>query len=108
MSKLITLATLSAGYEARYPSSGVLESVSAAAGKGNGKLAAVEAAAFRPFAAVGGTKVIKATEHFKVAGQVITAGNLVEVSERDAARIIGYGRAVEATPAEIAAAKEDA
>ncbi len=104
--KLTTIASLNASYNARYPATGVLDSVSASGD--TGKLPHVEAAAFRPFAAVGGTKVIRAIEHFKVAGQVITAGNLVEVSEADAVRIIGFGRAEYATPEEIASAKEDA
>jgi hypothetical protein len=104
MSKLITDASLAAKFASRYPSSGVLDSVSASAGK----VASVEAAGVRPFAAVGKLVVIKAVEHFFVAGEVISAGDLVEVSERDAANIVASGRAVEATADDISAADKPA
>jgi hypothetical protein len=109
MSKLITQAALAAKFAARYPNSGVLDSVSASAGRAE----SIEAAGVRPFAAVGKLVVIKATEHFYVAGELVPAStpedvSLVEVSERDAASIIADRRAVLATDEDIAAANKPA
>ena len=103
--KLLSAAALKAGYDARFPSTGVLGSVEAGADKGN--LGSVEAAGLRPFASMQGSlKIIKAIEHFFVAGVVVPVGDLVEVAEEDAKRIIDAGRALFATDEEIAAAKK--
>jgi len=103
MSKLTTIAVLVAGIAARYPS---LDpgTVDLQAGEDSVDL---QAAAFRPFSAAGKTVHIKATEHFFVAGQVITKDDIVEVPEGDARHIIGMDKAALATDDEIAAAKAE-
>lgn len=107
MSRLITAAALALGFQARYPGqakAGTISSISAS----EGRIESVAAAGIRPFTSPNGKLItLKATEHFMVSGQTIKAGELVEVSERDARQIIALGRAEEATPEEIAEAQAD-
>jgi 2-phospho-L-lactate transferase/gluconeogenesis factor (CofD/UPF0052 family) len=105
--KLTTAADISAAFAARYPISNTLSALSAASDQG--RLDTVQAASFRPFATVSGAlKIVKATNHFFVAGSLIQGGELVEVEESVANRLEANGQAVPATDEEIAEAQKPA
>lgn len=105
--RLHTHNSISAAFVARFPEAGKLESVSAASAQG--QLETVQAAGFRPFSAVSGAlKIVKASNHFFVAGSLVQGGDLVEVEENVAKRLIANGQAVAATDEDIAESQKPA
>ncbi len=59
------------------------------------------------FAGAGRTMNVKATEHFLVLGNTVTAGTILQdCPEPDAKYLINVGKAVEATPEEVTAAQK--
>ncbi len=103
MSKFISIAALGAAFSARYPVSPA-GTVHLQAGES----VELQAAAFRPFSSVGKTVHVKAVEHFFVAGEVVTKGDIVEVPDADAKHLIRIEKAVVATDAEVAEAQAPA
>lgn len=101
---LITIAALGAAFSARYPNAGTVNLEASVAEPG---IVAVEAAAFRGFSS-GSSKIVpvKALENFFVAGQVIAAGDIVEVPEPDANYLCRQGQASFATDADISSLKK--
>jgi len=103
MSRAHSAPALSAAFAARYPQSNVLESLSASADKGT--LSAVQAQAVRGFSTVTGKlQWVKATENFYEAGELIKAGDFVEMRELDANAVISRNFAVASTAEEAAQA----
>lgn len=114
MAKYLTLAALAAGV----PRSGTLDALSASTEPFHDyvadhkdetvqKIDSLQAMAVRGFASVSGNlKWVKATQHFYVAFEPITAGDLLQIPEKDAAGLVRDGKAVYATDDEIAAAQK--
>ena len=105
MSRVLSAAALSAAFAARYSQFNVIDSISASADKG--KLSTVQAQAVRGFSTVTGKlQWVKATENFYEAGELVKAGDFVEMRELDANAVIARGFAVASTAE--AAAQADA
>lgn len=107
--RLITAAVLSAAFNARHPHSvegGTVDlAASAETGSRSETVDSIQAQAMRSYSQVSGPLAkIKATEHFYVAGELIMAGDIVEVTDSDAKIIVNAGRAEFATDEDVAAA----
>jgi hypothetical protein len=101
MSRVLTAASIAAAFAARYPRAGVIDSVNAS----EGKLPSVDAQAVRGFATVTGKLLwVQALDHFYEAGELIKAGDFVEMRELDANSVISRGLAKASTAVEAAAA----
>ncbi len=97
-----TLESLQSAFAARYPQGGQVDSISASAE--GGTVASIQAAgAVRGFAAVSGPlQWVRATDHFYQGGELIQAGDFVQVQDSDARSLRRTGRAVDATDQEVA------
>ena len=103
---ILTFNSLSSAFASRYPNAkgGTVDSISASAEPG-GSVASIQAAgAVRGFAAVSGPLVwVKATDHFYAgSGELIQAGDFLQVQEPEARILRRLGRAVDATDQEVA------
>lgn len=104
--KVLTAVALAASFADRFPNAqpGVLKSLDASAESGT--VDSIQAAAVKGFASVSGKLVwVKATEHFYQSGELIQAGDFVQVEDNDARRLINVGRAEYASDEQVAAAQ---
>ncbi len=95
MSRIISAAVLGAAFAARNPST-----------ETGGRLASVEAQAMKGLSSMTTTRWVKATEHFFVKGEIVCSGDLVEVTEDDAKRLIRDDQAVAVTDEDLASAQK--
>ena len=79
--KVHSAASVSAAFAARNPGSA-------------GELPSIEAQAMKGLSSLTSTKWVKATENFYVSGEPVLVGDLVEVQEADANRLIRGNQAV--------------
>jgi hypothetical protein len=108
---VLSFAAIVTSFAGRYPNPGgsnTLESLEASGAKKPAEPAlTLEAAATRGFASFGGKLLwVKAESHFGVAGETVIAGELVQLPEVDAKRLIANGQATFATDADVAAAQK--
>jgi hypothetical protein len=103
-SRFLTAAAIALSVNARFPASGVIESISAGAAKTI--LPSVEAAGIRSFADVSGElQWVKAKDHFLLAGETVVQGTFVQVREDVAKELLRMDRVTTVTDAELAEAK---
>ncbi len=106
--RILSIALLAAGYEARYPNlpqPGTVESILAGAA---GTVESIQAGAVRGFSSAGQLQWVKADMHFCVAGEPVYEGDFVQVGETDAKDLERSGRASFATDEEVAEAQKPA
>ena len=107
MARFITAAALTTSFNKRNPAPtqpAVIADLQA-----SGTVDKLEAQAVRGYSQVSGKlQYVKASEHFFVAGELIQAGDYVEVTEDDAKRLRNAGRAEYATTEEVGAAQKAA
>jgi hypothetical protein len=106
MSKLLTLAASAAAFGARYPNAGVIDSAPVALQASEDATIDVQAAAFRGYTTGDKTVYVKAQTHFFVAGDVVSKGDVIEVTESEARYLKSCNKAVRATDEEVGAAKK--
>ena len=110
MARILSLAALAASASARFPSAqpGTLESLSASAQQ-PGELTDLQAMGVKGLGGYKGKSLyVKASIHFLYAGELVQQGEIVEMPEDDAKRLVRFERATLATDDEVGAAQKAA
>ncbi len=102
-------ASLVSAFHARYPAPSA-ETVNLQASAdpdfGGQTVDGIQAAAGVLSFTQGKTRFVTATDNFRVLGNPVKAGEVVEISEADAKYLVGLGRATYATDVDIAKAQK--